>query len=164
MKKITKSRLRDACLDLWSLLARTHDRFMCMKCYYNNLEKGISVLEARRKATKKVDAHHIFTKGMHHSIELDLDNAMPLCFAHHKWIHSVAIPEKEREDFIIWFLGKEKYDKLILKSKQLVKTNMDFYVQNFIRLYDTAVAENLEPWKIVPRYIVKELYKEGKNE
>ena len=159
MKKITKSRLRDACLDLWSLLARTHDRFMCMKCYYDNLEKGIPVLEARRKATKKVDAHHIFTKGMHHSIELDLDNAISLCFAHHKfWIHSVAIPEKERKDFVIWVLGKEKYDELVLKSKQLVKTNMDFYVQNFIRLYDTAMAENLRPDKIVPKYIVKELY------
>ena len=159
MKKITKSRLRNACLDLWSLLARTRDRFMCMKCYYDNLEKGIPVLEARRRATKKVDAHHIFTKGMHHSIELDLDDAISLCFAHHKfWIHSVAIPEKEREDFIIWFLGKEKYDKLVFKSKQLVKTNMDFYVQNFIRLYNIAMAENLRPDKIVPKYIVKELY------
>jgi hypothetical protein len=119
--------------------------------------------EAKEKATKYVDAHHIFEKGMNHSLMFDLDNGICLCFYHHKyWIHSIAIPEKDREDFIIKVIGPDKYEELWWKSKQIVKTNLAFYVENFQRLYDIAMAENLRPDRLVPRYIVKELYEEVK--
>lgn len=164
MREVKKTRLHQINLKLWSLIARALQKNVCAKCYSDNLIRGMSIAEARKKATKNVDAHHIFTKGKYHSTEFDLDDAMCLCFYHHRyWIHSTAIPEKERDDFLIWFLGEEGYKKLWFKSRQLVKTNMEFYVENFVRLYDKAMAMNLEPWKVTPRYIVKELYEKVKE-
>jgi hypothetical protein len=163
MREITKSRLREINYKLWSSIVRNRCESVCAKCYLDNLAKGMTPEEAKEKATKHVDAHHIFEKGMNHSLMFDLDNGICLCFYHHKyWIHSIAIPEKDREDFIIKVIGKEKYEELEAKSKQIVKTNLEFYVENFRRLYDIAMAENLRPWEIVPKYIVK-LYEEVKG-
>jgi hypothetical protein len=165
MREITKSRLREINYKLWSLIVRNRCKSVCAKCYLDNLAKGMTPEEAKEKATKHVDAHHIFEKGMNHSLMFDLDNGICLCFYHHKyWIHSIAIPEKDREDFIIKVIGPDKYEELWWKSKQIVKTNLAFYVENFQRLYDIAMAENLRPDKIVPKYIVEKLYEEVKDD
>lgn len=159
MRTITKSKLHKIDLNLWSKIARTLQKNICAKCLYDNLLEGVlSLKEAKAKATKRVDTHHIFTKGMHHSIEFDLDNAICLCFYHHRfWIHNTAIAERQRDDFAIWFLGEEKYNELVLKSQQLIKTDMNFYVDNFIRLYNIAKEMDIDVSKIVPKYIIQEL-------
>jgi len=161
MREITKSRLREINYKLWSLIVRNRYESVCAKCYLDNLKKGMGPGEAKKKATKHVDAHHIFEKGMNHSLMFDIDNGICLCFYHHKyWIHSIAIPEKEREDFIIKVIGPDKYEELWWKSKQIVKTDIEFYIENFKRLMNYCVDENIGTSKVVPQYIVKELLPE----
>jgi hypothetical protein len=162
MREITKPKLREINYKLWSLIVRKQWNSVCLKCYSDNLEKGMSPEEAKKAATKQVDAHHIFEKGMNHSVMFDPDNGITLCFYHHKyWIHSTAIPEQEREDFIIKAIGESKYAELCEKKRQLVKTNMDFYVENFKKLYAICKAEGIEEAKkIVPQYVLKELGEE----
>jgi hypothetical protein len=161
MREITKSKLREINYKLWSLIVRKKWNSVCLKCYADNLKKGMSPEKAREKATKQVDAHHIFEKGMNHSLMFEPDNGITLCFYHHKhWIHSTAIPEKEREDFIIQAIGESKYAELCEKKRQLVKTNMDFYIENLRKLYNICIKEGIDTTKIVPQYIVKQFLSE----
>ena len=70
--------------------------------------------------------------------------------------------DEKRIEFYESIFGDE-YDELKIRSRQIVKFNLEFCIENFIRLYDIAMAENLRSDKIVPRYIVKELYEEVKE-
>jgi hypothetical protein len=66
------------------------------------------------------------------------------------------------EDKIKFYKSVSNYDELKTRSR-IVKFNLEFVIENFQRLYDIAMAENLRPDKLVPRYIVKELYEEVKE-
>ena len=65
------------------------------------------------------------------------------------------------EDKIKFYKSVSNYDELKTRSR-IVKFNLEFVIENFRRLYDIAMGENLRPDKIVPKY-VKELYEEARG-
>jgi hypothetical protein len=144
MREITKKRLIQINDDLWSLIVRNRDNYTCRMC---------------GTKTKSGEAHHIIGRD-NKALRWDIDNGITLCFYCHRYkIHGGKMSE---EDKIKFYKSVSNYDELKTRSR-IVKFNLEFVIENFNRLYDIAMAENLRPDKIVPRYIVKELYEEVKE-
>jgi hypothetical protein len=64
--------------------------------------------------------------------------------------------EEERIEF---YRKVSDYDKLREKSTQIVRADLEFYMENFKRLYN-LVKDTPEAKKVVPQYILKELGEE----
>ena len=147
MRKVTKHRLIQINDDLFSLIVRTWNNYICEFCHTK---------------TNHVEVHHIIGRD-NKAVRWDFQNGISLCYFHHRfWIHGGKMTDEKRIEFYESILGND-YDELKIRARRVVKFNLEFCIENFIRLYNIAMAENLEPWKIVPRYIVKELYEEVKE-
>jgi hypothetical protein len=148
MRTLTKKHLTQINDKLWSLIVRTRDNFVCKMC---------------GTQTKHSEAHHIIGKD-NKAVRWDIDNGVTLCYYHHRfWMHGGKMTEEKRIEFYKKVLGRDSYWMLRARSVCVVKFNLDFCKEEFVRLYDIAMAENLRPWEIVPRYIVKELYEGSFN-
>jgi len=148
MRTLTKNRLRDINDDLWSLIVRTRDNFVCKMC---------------GTQTKHSEAHHIFGKVIKIT-RWNIDNGITLCFYCHRFkMHGGNLSNENRIELFRKILGREKYEKLKLKAESLliVKFNLEFCKEEFKRLMyltvDMNIATNSDT---VPRYIVKELFPE----
>jgi hypothetical protein len=141
MREIDKKKLREINDKLWSLAVRNRDNYTCRMC---------------GTQTKNAEAHHIIGRD-NKVLRWDIDNGISLCFYCHRYkIHGGKMGEEERIEF---YRKVSDYDKLKEKSTQIVKANLDFYVENFKRLYN-LVKDTPEVKKIVPQYVLKELLNE----
>jgi hypothetical protein len=142
MRTLTKKRLTQINDDLWSLIVRTRDNYICEFCHTK---------------TKHTEAHHIIGKD-NKSVRWDIQNGISLCYYHHRfWIHGGKMTDEKRIEFYESILGDE-YDELKIRARRIVKFNLDFCKEEFVRLYNIAVEMGLDVSKIVPKYVTKELF------
>lgn len=69
------------------------------------------------RAGARLQAAHIFSRSIR-SLRHDLDNGVSLCATHHFWAHHEPI---EFAEWLREYLGKERYDALRLRAKQVQK-------------------------------------------
>lgn len=69
-----------------------------------------------------VQAHHIFTRS-YKSTRWNLDNGIALCYRHHFYLEHSKF--EEFRDFVINYLGEDKYNEIKELSKQIVKPDLE---------------------------------------
>jgi len=148
MKKITKRRLIQINDDLFSLIIRTRDNFVCQKCLQDKGDKA--------KPNKHNNAHHIIGRE-NKAVRWDIDNGVTLDYYHHKnWLVKAS-----REDIDKFYESITDYDELKLRAKRIIKFNLEFCKEEFVKL--AGYFTQVELAQVVPKYIIKELL-EVKND
>lgn len=109
MKKVVKFKAikEKYLLDLWSEAVKIRDGYKCVYC-------GRSSKEIR------LNSHHIFSRR-HHSVRYSLENGICLCCGHHDLYPFSAHQSPAFTEWIIQWLGKEKYNELKIKAGQVRK-------------------------------------------
>ena len=86
----------------------------------------------------------------------NIDNGITLCYYHHKnWLVKAS-----REDIDKFYESVTDYDELKIRANKIIKFNLEFCKEEFVRLMNYCVDMNIDTLKIIPRYIVKQLLPE----
>lgn len=76
-------------------------------------------------------AHHHIKKSNSSALRYNLDNLIPLCHSCHMMLHQ---NESKWVTILIQKKGMEWADEMVRKGRELVKTDVHFYIENYERL------------------------------
>lgn len=114
-------------LKYWAIAVKTRDNWKCVYCGNDKREE--------------LEAHHI-RKRVHSSVKFDLDDGVTLCkFMKGCNGHWRAEHEYEMKQWIINYIGKEKYEDLERRSYQ-IKKYTPLEKRNLLNYFKAYLKEN----------------------